>query len=365
MKNINEIKNCFGCFACINKCPKQCIRISEDKIGHLYPHATNECIECQACLKVCPAIHQSVLTKPIKIFAAVGKNHKSIEKSSSGGIATILSQAIIEEGGIVYGCSFLKGFQFKHIRCEKLNEIEKLKGSKYVQSNISDIYKSIDKDLKKKNKVLFIGTPCQVDAIRLYFKNNIYLYTIDLLCHGVPSTRMLKESLPRTISFNDLTDIRFREKEEYQIKLFKNSRLIYTRPLSRDLFLKGFFTNLFNRNSCFTCKYATQTRIGDISLGDFWGLQDITFNNINGTSLCLINSKKGKELYTNIENKLISNPHKLEEALNKNKPLKLPSKKDFSVKIFQSFYPILGYKLSIFIAIPRIILKNFILNQFK
>lgn len=365
MTNINEVTNCYGCFACMNKCPKQCIHLVKNKLGHFYPHATDECIKCQACLKVCPSINEFYLKQPIEVYAATDKNYKSEKKSSSGGIATILSQAIIEKGGIVYGCSFQNGFQFKHIRCNKFNELEKLRGSKYVQSNISDTYKLIEKDLKDKKKVLFIGTPCQVNAIKLYFNNNILLYTIDLLCHGVPSTEILKASLPKYIPFNKITEIKFREKENYQIKLFENEKLIYTCPLSRNLFLKGFFTNIFNRNSCFTCKYATQSRTGDISLGDFWGLHDITFKDIKGISLCLINSEKGKTLYSNIENRIFSTRHTIEEALPSNKPLNFPSRKNLNIRIFQTLYPILGYRLSIFFSMPGIIIKSFILNLIK
>lgn len=360
MRNINNIKNCYGCFACINKCPKLCINIVKDKLGHLYPYANEQCIECNACLKVCPSINTPKLNKTQEIYAAVGKNSKTIERSSSGGLATILSEEFISSGGVVYGCAFQKGFCFKHIRCENLNDLEYLKGSKYVQSNIVEAYKAIENDFKCNKKVLFIGTPCQVAAIKSYFKDNILLYTIDLICHGVPSVQILKKSLPPKVTKEEIDSIRFRTKEKYKLTIYKNEKILYTRPLSKDFYLKGFFTSLFNRESCFSCQYTTKDRIGDITLGDFWGLNDNKFKDEKGISLCLVNTNKGHTLYSTIYSSIITSPHKIDEALNGNKPLNHPSPKTLSVKIFQWLYPFWGFKLSVLFSIPGIIIKNLI-----
>lgn len=360
MKNINEVKNCYGCFACMSKCPKQCISIVKDKLGHLYPHANEKCIECNACLKVCPSINPNKLNIPSEVYAAVGKNNKITDKSSSGGIATILSREIILSGGIVYGCAFQKEFDFKHVRCENLADLEDLKGSKYVQSDISKVYRGIEKDLKYNKKVLFIGTPCQVAAIKSYFKDNNLLYTVDLICHGVPSVKILKESLPSIVIREGIDSIRFRVKEKYQISLYKENKLLYTRPLSKDLYLKGFFTSLFNRESCFSCQYTKKDRIGDITLGDFWGLDDIKFKAYKGVSLCMINTDKGGTLYSSINTNIISSQHKIDEAVKGNKPLNHPSLKTLNVKLFQRLYPICNFKLSVLLSIPGIIIKNII-----
>lgn len=358
MKNINEVKNCYGCFACMSKCPKQCISLIKDKLGHIYPHANNNCIECNACIKVCPSVSALHLNKPVKVYAAVGKNCKTIEKSSSGGLATLLSEQIISFGGVVYGCALQNNIEFRHIRCDKLEDLEKIKGSKYVHSDISTIYKDVNNDLKLNKKVLFIGTPCQVAALRSYFKDNIHLYTIDLICHGVPSSKILKESLPSKFINERIDSIRFRTKDKYQISIYKSNKLFYTRPLSKDLYLKGFFTSLFNRKSCFSCQFTKKDRTGDISLGDFWGLIDDKFKNIKGISLCLINTNKGKDLFTSIYENIISSPHNIDEASKNNEPLNHPSSKSLSVNIFQRVYPIVGFKLAVILSIPGIIIKN-------
>lgn len=363
MKNINEVKDCYGCFACLSKCPKQCISIKKDKIGHLYPHANENCIKCNACLKVCPSINKIKLNTPLFVYAATGKDYKIIENSSSGGIATILSQEFISSGGIVYGCASKKNFIFKHIRCENLEELESLKGSKYVQSDISEVYSLINEDLKCNKKVLFIGTPCQVAAIKTYFKNNILLYTVDLICHGVPSIQILKDSIPNNFK-TDVHSISFRDKKIYQIKLYQNSKIIYTRPLNKDLYLKGFFTSIFNRESCFSCKYATSNRVSDITLGDFWGLEKKFFYK-GGGSLCIINTINGESLYCKINDKIYSSLESIEKAQKGNEPLNKPPHKTLKVKIFQTLYPIFGFKLSVFFAIPQIVIKNFILNIIK
>lgn len=360
MRNINEVKNCYGCFACMSKCPKQCISIEKDKLGHLYPLASIECIECNACLKVCPSINTIKLNKPIDVYAAVGKNSKIIEKSSSGGIATILSREIISSGGVVYGCAFQKNFHFKHIRCDNIEDLENLKGSKYVQSDISEVYFSIKNDLKHNKKVLFIGTPCQTAAIKIYFNDNTLLYTVDLICHGVPSLDILKISIPPYINKAKIDSIKFRTKEKYQLALFENSRLLYTRPLSKDFYLKGFFTSLFNRESCFSCQYTTKNRIGDITLGDFWGLNDFNLKNNKGISLCIINTDKGKTLYSAINKNIFSTRHNIDEALKGNKPLNHPSSKTLNVKLFRLLYPVLGFKFSVLFSIPGIVIKNII-----
>lgn len=363
MKNINEVKDCYGCFACMNKCPKQCISIVKDKLGHLYPYANEKCIECNACLKVCPSINPVKLNKPLEIYAAVGRNNEITERSSSGGIATILSREIISSGGVVYGCAFHKEFDFRHIRCDSLEDLEALKGSKYVQSDISKVYKDIKEDIKRNRKVLFIGTPCQVAAIKAYFKDNYLLYTVDLICHGVPSVKILKESFPSTVIKEGIDSIKFRTKEKYQISIYKDNKLLYTRLLSKDLYLKGFFTSLFNRESCFSCQYTIKDRAGDITLGDFWGLDDIKFKDYKGISLCLINTDKGKDLYSAIDTNIICSPHKIDDALTGNKPLNNPSPRTINVKTFQQLYSIFGFKLSVIFSIPGIVIKNFIFNR--
>lgn len=367
-KNISIINNCCGCFSCKEICPKKCIEISEDNLGHQIPTVVNEnCINCGLCISVCPAYNESNFTSSIDIVAACKKDLNERRKSSSGGIAAAISEFFIQNNGVVYGCSFIKEFSFKHIRCTSLEDIDKLRGSKYVQSDISEVYKQIKQDLKSNKKVLFIGTPCQVDGVIKHFKGKFSnLYTIDLICHGVPSLKLLKDSLPTNLINNsEIETFKFRNNNTFQIEVYSRNKKIYTRPLCKDLYLKGFFTSLFYRKSCYSCKYAKPERISDITIGDFWGIQNIP-NNINpeeGISLCLINTRKGQNIINELNNIIIIKHSTISEAINGNKQLRHPVKYSLNAKIFHALYNKLGFRISVIASIPGIILKNLIFNK--
>lgn len=355
--------------ACIDKCPKQCITIKFDKLGHRYPHIIEaKCIDCSACINICPEHNIILNPKPIQVVASWVKKEEKRIQSSSGGLATAISEAIIERKGVVYGCAFIKGFNFKHVRCTTQDELEALKGSKYVQSDTIGCYKKVIKDLKEGREVLFIGTPCQVNAIKRYAKGkDEKLYTIDLVCHGVPSVSLLKESLPSSICIPQISKISFRENTKYHFSIENGSAERYERPLSKDLFLKGFFTALFYRDSCYHCRYAQQQRVGDITLGDFWGVDTKTLHtNIEkGVSLCLVNNNKGKLLLRSetIMSKIQIVERPIEEALNGNKQLNHPMKKSIRSKIFSLLFPITGFNIAVILSIPEIVLKNLIIRK--
>lgn len=366
--NISKVPNCTGCMACLDKCPKQCISVSKDKLGHLYPNVNLDlCIDCSLCSQICPALNLVSLSSPIKVIASWRKNEAERQLSSSGGIATAISEFFIKKGGIVYGCAFESvDFTFKHIRCETLEQLSKLKGSKYVFSCTKGIYKLVASDLKNGKKVLFIGTPCQVAGVKSYIAKSFQnLYTIDLVCHGAPSSILFKESLPRTLFSHKVDTISFRNSTSYQIRVFEKGNLIYDSPIHRNLYLKGFFTALYNRKSCYACFYAQGKRIGDISLGDFWGLkmENINVDNVKGISLCLVNTEKGLTMMQDIKEITIQYERTFAEASNNNAPLKTSVKRSFRSKVFSLIYPYLGIRISTFVSIPEIIIKNFFFRK--
>lgn len=365
--NISQVDNCYGCMACLEKCPKQCIKTKTDKLGHLYPMVIQEdCINCDACIKVCPSLNDIPLNISQSVWAAWRKEEDSRIESSSGGVATALSEYFINKGGIVYGCAFVPPFSIKHIRCTTLEELKKLKGSKYVQSDIAEVYQQIKIDLKSDKKVLFIGTPCQTAGIKSFFKNNdSNLFVVDLICHGVPSVKILKESIPSTLLKERFTNIQFRKNNNYQLTIYNQDNIAYSRKLNNDLYLKGFFTGLFYRNSCYNCQYAQQKRNSDITLGDFWGVekQSIQTDINKGISLCMINTIKGKEIFQSISLLLQKVQRPINEAYNGNKQLNHPSRKKIRTYIFNTLYPILGFKWSVIFSIPAIIIKNLITRK--
>ena len=348
--------------ACVQLCPKKCISTHKDILGHERSYAdTDVCVDCGICYKLCPQITDIDLKYPLEVDAAWVKDKIKRAESSSGGLATALSETVIADGGVVYGATFDRPFEFHHVKCSDFSALRRLKGSKYVQSNIEDVYSQIECDLRKNRKVLFIGTPCQVAGIKSYFHNlNGNLYTIDLICHGVPSAELLKNSFTQLVEELDFDNIKFRENNKFQISLRKNGEIIYLRPLCEDLYLKGFFKGLFYRESCYHCKYTKVSRIGDITLGDFWGINLDSFkaNVEEGISLSIINTDKGRYLMEGSKDRLIIIKRSVEEALKGNMQLQRPMKKTWRAHVFSKLYPKLGFSWSARLTIPDVVLKN-------
>lgn len=357
--NISKVTDCYGCMSCVDRCPKQCIEITTGKLGHLYPKIADDCIDCGLCLKVCPSVNEIGAYSALHTFAAWRSDNTLRSESSSGGMATAISEQFVNNGGIVYGCAFCKPFTFKHVRCESLEELNRLKGSKYVQSEMQGVYKNIANDLKLGKKVLFIGMPCQVSGVRMFFRNNDEnLYTADLVCHGTPSVEMLKNSLPKDVFTEDVDRVEFRVNTKFHFSLKNGISTVYERPLYKDLFLKGFFTALFYRESCHTCKFANEHRISDITLGDFWGLgNDVVVDRNKGVSLCVINTEKGNSLFAGVSGvDKVRRP--LKEAITGNEQLRQPMAESLQAKVFKMLYPALGFKWSSILSIPGIVIKG-------
>lgn len=175
---------------------------------------------------------------------------KRIE-STSGGIGTLLAQEFIKNNGIIYGCAFTPPFNICHIRCTTIENILRLRGSKYVQSEIHETYTKINEDLKTQKNVLFIGTPCQIAGIKARFPKHPNLFTVELICHGVPSCKFLKESIPSNILKKRIKQINFRSNSQYKFSLIEDNQILpsYQRPLSNELYMKAFFNGITYRPS--------------------------------------------------------------------------------------------------------------------
>ncbi len=364
--NISKVTNCYGCMACADRCPKQCIEFRPDRLGHLYPHVTDGCIDCGLCLKVCPAENDIALRPSLKAVAAWRTDVALRSASSSGGMAAAVSEAFVAGGGVVYGCAFVPGFSFSHVRCGSEGELARLRGSKYVQSGMAGTFRQMACDMEADRRVLLIGTPCQVAAARTYFKDkDSLLFTIDLVCHGVPSARMLRGSLPREVLEADCDRVEFRVNTKYHFSVKSGISTIYERSLGSDLYLKGFFTALFYRDSCYSCPFAQGSRAGDMTLGDFWGLAEGAADDEGmGVSLCLVNTPKGEALLNCAEG-MAKVERPLGEAVAGNKQLRHPMKKSLRAKLFAALYPQLGFRAATVLSLPEIIIKNQLLNLLK
>lgn len=362
MKNISEVTNCYGCMACMDRCPASCISPARTALGHVVPEVDpDKCVECGACLRVCPDLHhEPLMAEPASAIAAWHKDAASRCASSSGAVAAAIAEAMVAKGGVVYGCAFKPGFEVSHVRCTTPEELKHLRGSKYVQSLTAGVFRQVAADLKAGLEVLFIGTPCQVAAVRNYTGSSPLLFTADLICHGVPSLELLKASVPDTVSVEDSTAVSFRHDNRFEFSMELLGGLTYTRALHSDLYLKAFFTGLDYRQSCYHCAFAKPKRCGDLTLGDFWGLKMPVAEGEaeKGISLCLVNSAKGAAMLDSIRHVSYQYERPVDEAVSGNHQLRHPKKKTLRAKLFQRLYPMVGFNKAVILSIPDIYLKN-------
>lgn len=305
---INKFK-CTGCGACYSICPKNAIEMKADEEGFLYPYIDNtKCVHCELCKNICPVINEKIKkNNQPETIAAYTKNEKERKNSSSGGIFYEMAKYIINQGGVVIGASYNENMEVIHKSICRENEINLLQGSKYVQSNTLDTFKQTKELLENKQKVLYVGTPCQIAGVNAYLKKNYdSLYTCDLVCHGAPSPKVWKKYIEEKQKNKKIINYFFRNKTKgwnnYGVKIcYYDGKKIFIDSY-KDEFFKLFIKNYSLRNSCYSCNFSKIPREADISLGDFWGVEGKynEFKDNKGTSLVLINNKKGKELFENI-----------------------------------------------------------------
>lgn len=315
MTTVCELNKCNGCMACIDKCPNKCISILDDIFTYNAIKDTEKCISCGQCEGVCPNNTQVEKLKSIDWKQGWAK-HEFRSKSSSGGIAAAITEKFIESGGYVASCFFKDGEFVFDITNEK--EIaKKFAGSKYVKSNPRGVYKKIQERLRT-DKVLFIGLPCQVAALRNFIHNQEKLYTVDLICHGTPSPRILEHFLAECgYNIKEVKNIQFRNNSEFKSEVNGMTKL----GKGRDPYLISFLNGINYTENCYSCEYATRDRISDITLGDSWGTE-LKNEKAAGISLVLIQSEKGKELLRMPDLELKDVVYK--KAVNANKQLNHP-----------------------------------------
>lgn len=340
--NKNE---CTGCFSCFNACPKDAIEMKEDKCGFIYPVINKEkCINCKLCEKSCPVLNKVELNKPKRCYAGRVKDRQELKKATSGGIATKLSQKIIEDNGVVYGASFGENCTVSHIRVDNKGELDKLRGSKYVHSYVNNTYKLVKKDLNDEKKVLFIGTPCQIAGLKKYLlKEYSNLYTVDIICHGVPSQKFLQNEVKRIEKDLNIDRVNFRDKryKEYTFSIIKNNKEVFYEGLIKSPYLCLFMTSIICRENCYNCRYATNKRCSDLTIGDFWGLDKSSkfYSNMEkGVSVLLPCTNKGIELIKSIQNDSELEERDVNEAIEGNDQLRKSAIQSKKAKDFRNNY---------------------------
>ena len=284
MKCVQIDSACCGCAACAAICPRNAIAMVEDKSGFVYPKVDSAlCVECGLCAKVCPMITPSEGKKDVHVFAAVNRNEKMRQSSASGGAFTALAQWIFDKGGVVIGCAWDDNLMPEHTVIQSMASICKLQGSKYVQSNLAYVYQQVKDYLKNDQYVLFSGTPCQCAAIRAYLgKPYDKLFCVELICHGVPNARIFRNYLDLLEKRygGKIIYINFRDKKLgwgalMRIDYLKNGihHTKYLKPEESYYYYHFFYKALFYRESCYQCRYASENRQSDFTIGDYWGAE--------------------------------------------------------------------------------------------
>lgn len=333
MKQVLEKSRCTGCTACKNICPKGAITMVEDIDGFKYPVIDQDkCINCGLCVKTCPILNTKENESLNKCYVGYNKNEEVRLNSSSGGIFSLIANNILDQKGIVIGAAFNKENELKHIAIEKTKDLNKLMGSKYLQSDLTDIFKYIKENIKDR-KILFVGTPCQVGGLKAFIKNDYNnLICVDLVCHGVPSPKLFKKYIEELESKNGkLLNYNFRDNstgwDTYSnTATFKDKKI--TEDRKQNKYMKLFLSDVALRQSCFNCNFKLGNKYSDITLGDFWGIKNHypEMYNKSGVSAIIINTEKGNELFNNINKDIEYKECKLEEIVSGNPSLKISGK---------------------------------------
>lgn len=314
MIDIKDKKDCCGCGACAAICPTSAISMVRDGLGFFFPKVDeSKCISCSKCYKVCSfnAEYSKNTDQSFPLFyAARHKDINEIGKSQSGAAFIALSDWVLSKEGVIYGAAFTSGFRVVHKRAENKTQRDEFRGSKYVQSEILEVFSQLRQDLLDKKYVLFSGTPCQTSAIQSYLKlehiKTDTLYLVDIICHGVPSPYIWRDYLfwiekkyaSKVIVAN------FRDKSEHGWSVHLESfKLINGKKIYKAKFKELFYKHLMMRHSCSNCHFSNTDRPSDITIGDFWGWEKSVpeFNKDNkGVSLVIVNSSRGAELFNEI-----------------------------------------------------------------
>ena len=321
-------KDCCGCTACASVCPKNCITMVSDSEGFSYPAVEKDlCINCNLCEQVCPVINHNINNEemPLSSLIVRNKDAETVQTSSSGGAVTAFCKEIIKDNGIVFGCAFNENFDVIHKSAETLEEILAFKGSKYVQSNLGNTYKAIKQQLENGRKVLFIGTPCQADGLNIFLKKPYEnLYTVDFVCHGVPSPLVwekYKDIMTKKYK-SKITYANFREKtygyHSANLALKYANGKKSAENTKTDYLMKSFFDDICSRPSCYDCKFKTAKRNSDITVFDCWNISRYVPNlsdDDKGLTAVFVQNEKGQQLLNSVKDDFICYPANTETLL--------------------------------------------------
>ena len=332
-KELLKCAGCTGCGACANACPVDAVSMTEDAEGFPYPHIDGEkCINCGACERVCAGIKQNRLADVGLCAAARSKDPALVEGSSSGGFLSVIAEKIIADGGAVFGAALDESCDVKHVRIDRTEELERLRGAKYVQSDIGQSFREIKELLAKGRTVLFIGTPCQAAGLASFVGQGELasdkLIIVDFICHGVPSPGVWRGYRASRTRGKRLKSVSFRDKKygwnDYAIKWsYQDGKAKYENRYFSP-YLRGFSSNLFLRPSCYECRFKGTARCADVTVGDCWGVEAVfpRFSDGRGTSVVLLRGEKTRGLWESVKDGLEWECYPIERVLTGNASIK-------------------------------------------
>lgn len=353
MNNISLVnhKNCFSCRSCLYSCPKNAIEMKESSEGFFYPYINEKCVDCGICVKVCPTEKTFIRDIPEQIGKLVYlQDENKLKDSSSGGAFSGFAEHILKKNGVVFGAAYDDELNVNQVYVEKIEDLYRLKGSKYVESFTNDSFVKTKEFLESDRYVLYSGTPCQIAGLKSFLRKDYgKLITIDLICHGVPSRKLFNKYLVwlgkkhggKVVYYG------FRDKDvggwscggKFKTKTKTKTK---TSESSCDPYYASFLRGETYRESCYSCPYSSLYRPGDITIGDFWGVEkyfpDLQCD--NGVSCCIINTKKGKDFFYSSEDLFYTQDAKLNDIVENNHNLSSstirPKNRDFIYESIQN-----------------------------
>lgn len=303
--------NCSGCGVCEYVCSHSAITTETDSFGFIYPKVNSDkCVDCGLCDNVCPFnVREEAVKRIQKTYAVRHKDSDVVRRSRSGGFFTAISDSILRSGGIVYGAILDHNMKVVHLRADSSSDRDRMRGSKYSQSNLGDICVAVRKDLMTGKNVLFSGTPCQVEAISRFIGKKLSknLVTVDIICHGVGSPEIWKRFIKHIekAEGRKIINADFRDKRKYGWNGLHKESFLLEDETERKYYPYIYYSDLHVRESCRNCPYACLPRRSDITLGDLWGFENVVpewSKDNDGISLVLVNSDKGRMLMNDCVN---------------------------------------------------------------
>ena len=383
MDNVSKVGlSCTGCHSCEQICTTKAIKLESNGDGFMYPSISDACIYCGLCSKFCHTLKDVQSCFPNSGYAAYLRDTSTLMNSTSGGVFWSMASYILSLKGIVIGCKESPAGFVAHTIIDKIEDLYQLQGSKYVESDLGAVYSTVKELILNDVVVLFSGTPCQVAGLKTFLGRDYnHLFTIDIVCHGVPSQTLYRDYLKweETKNQGRIESFSFRSKLKhgwsltYRIGIKRNNKTIEKEHLATlSPYYYQFLQGMNYRESCYSCKYAKNERVSDVTLGDFWGIENVDseMNNLNGVSAVLINTQQGNILWKACAKDLEYKSVNVNSIISHNGQLRTPSKRpaerdmyyrDWSTKGFN--YVAKHYVNSKLIVIDGV--KDFIPNKYR